>query len=159
MISLFVSHIRPLIDYCSCVWNVGYLADVRCLESLQRRWTREVAVVGSLEYVSRLRDLGLYSVSGHLLRADLIEIWKILHCGRDSELAELFEVSVTSRIRGHSLKLIIPACRSEIFRRGFGVRRVLLWNSLPAAVVELDSVAGFKIGLDRFLGNRLVEVL
>ena len=39
MVSLFVSHIRPLIDYCSCVWNVGYLADVRRLESLQRRWT------------------------------------------------------------------------------------------------------------------------
>ena len=129
MISLFVSHIRPLIDYRSCVWNVGYLAHVRWLESLQRRWTRRVAVVGSLEYVARLRDLGLYSVSGRLLRADLIKIWKVLHCGQDSELAELCEVCVTSRTRGHSLKLVMPACRSETFRRDFVVRRVLLWNS------------------------------
>ena len=138
---------------------MGYLADVRRLESLQRRWTREVDIVGSLEYVARLRDLGLYSVSGRLLRADLLKIWKILHCGQDSELAELFEVCVTSRTRGHSLKLVMPACRSETFRRGFGVRRVLLWNSLPAAVVELDSIAGFKKGLDRFLGDKLFEVL
>ena len=40
MVSLFVSHIRPIIDYGSCLWNVGYLQDVRRLESLQRRWTR-----------------------------------------------------------------------------------------------------------------------
>ena len=32
---------------------MGCLADVRRLESFQKRWTREVAVVGSLEYVSR----------------------------------------------------------------------------------------------------------
>ena len=69
--------------------------------------------MGSLEYVARLWDLGLYSVSGRLLRADLIKIWKILHCGQDSELVELFEVCVTSRTRGHSLKLVMPACRSE----------------------------------------------
>ena len=42
MTILFVSHIRPVIDYCSCLYNVGYLGDMRRLESLQRRWTREV---------------------------------------------------------------------------------------------------------------------
>ena len=40
MVALFISHIRPIIDYCSCVWNVGYVR--RLVESLQRRWTREV---------------------------------------------------------------------------------------------------------------------
>ena len=25
MFTLFVTHIRPIIDYCSTVWNVGYL--------------------------------------------------------------------------------------------------------------------------------------
>ena len=33
----FMSHIRPLLDYCSCVWNVGYLVDLRRLESVQKR--------------------------------------------------------------------------------------------------------------------------
>ena len=39
MISLYTSHIRPAMDYCCCLWNVGYLGDVRLLESVQRRWT------------------------------------------------------------------------------------------------------------------------
>ena len=71
MLALFVSHIRPTIDYCSSVWNTGYLGDIRKMESVQRRWTREVAGLESLEYGSRLRELGLYSVRGRLLRADL----------------------------------------------------------------------------------------
>merc|ERR1719452_348176 len=76
MVSLFVSHIRPIIDYGSCLWNVGYLRDVRRLESLQRRWTREIEGLGGLSYVSRLKEVGLYSVCGRLLRLDVVKIWK-----------------------------------------------------------------------------------
>ena len=76
MVSIFVSHIRPMIDYCSCVWNVAYLEDVRRLESLQRRWTREISGVEALEYVARLKAIGLYSIQGRLLRADMVKIWK-----------------------------------------------------------------------------------
>ena len=38
MITLFKSHIRPILDYCSPLWNVGYIHDL-ILEQVQRRWT------------------------------------------------------------------------------------------------------------------------
>ena len=25
IVTLFVSHVRPLLDYCSCIWNMGLL--------------------------------------------------------------------------------------------------------------------------------------
>ena len=37
MVSLFVSHIRPVMDFCSSIWNVDYLDDARLLASVQRR--------------------------------------------------------------------------------------------------------------------------
>ena len=37
MVALFITYIRPVLDYCSCVWNVGYVGDVILLESVQRR--------------------------------------------------------------------------------------------------------------------------
>ena len=37
VVSLWVSHVRPLLEYGTCVWNVKYLTDARRLESLQRR--------------------------------------------------------------------------------------------------------------------------
>ena len=60
MVTLWVSHIRPLIEYGSCIWNVGYLQDVRRLESIQRRWSREVQGMGGLDYAARLRSMGLF---------------------------------------------------------------------------------------------------
>ena len=158
MLTLFVSHIRPIIDYCSCVWNVGYIEDIRKLESLQRRWTREIDGLGGLDYVTRLKTVGLYSIRGRLLRADLVKIWKAFNAEVDVGVAQLFEMARSVGTRGHSFKMSVPVCRSEVLRRSFGVRRVMLWNSLPSSVVETSSVGTFKRLLDEFLGDTLFGV-
>ena len=64
MVSLFVSHIRPIMDFCSNVWNVDYLGEIRQLESMQQRWTRKIADVSHLAYVKRLKVLDLFSIFG-----------------------------------------------------------------------------------------------
>ena len=155
MTTLWVSHIRPLIEFNSCVWNVGYLCDIRRLESLQRRWTSEVEGIGGLEYPNRLLSLGLFSVRGRLLRLDLIKIWKCFHPRVDVGLLSLFEHAGGGITRGHRYKLSIPICRTEIWRRMLGVRCVTVWNSLPASLVECADIEGFKLGLDLFLGDSL----
>ena len=73
------THIRPLLEYCSCVWNTGYAQDLKLLESVQRRWTKRIDGLRSLSYDDRLRALNLYSAQGRLLRADLIQYWKIFN--------------------------------------------------------------------------------
>ena len=42
MVTLFVTHIRPILDSCSCVWNVDYGKDTSLNESVQRRWTKKI---------------------------------------------------------------------------------------------------------------------
>ena len=37
MQTLFTTHIRPKLEYGSCLWNVGYVGDVKLLERIQRR--------------------------------------------------------------------------------------------------------------------------
>jgi hypothetical protein len=66
MVSLFISRIRPILDYGCCIWNVGYLGDLHLLESVERRWTSQVDGLGRLDYVARLRVFGLFSISGRL---------------------------------------------------------------------------------------------
>ena len=61
MVTLFVSHFRPIIDYCSSyVWNIGYLGVIRLLESLQRRWTVEVVGLGRFQWREHQHILGIY---------------------------------------------------------------------------------------------------
>ena len=83
MATLFASHVRPIIDYCSSVWNVGYIQDIQIIEAIQRRWTKRVTGLGDMDYGQRLKSLRLFSIQGRLLKADLIYCWKIL-TGRSS---------------------------------------------------------------------------
>ena len=73
MVALFVSHVRPILDYCSCVWKVGYVSDLTLLETIQRRWTKRVVGFSNLSYSERLRSLNLFSIKGRLLRSDLLK--------------------------------------------------------------------------------------
>ena len=75
LMSWFVSHIRLIIDIFSSVWNVGYLGDVRLLESIQRRWSQPVADIGHLGYDERLKELRLFSIYSRLLRTGIIKGW------------------------------------------------------------------------------------
>ena len=154
MVTLWVSHVRPPIEFNSCVWNVGYLRDIRRLESLQRRWTREVIGMDRVSYPERLRRIGLFSIRGRLLRLDLIKVWKCFNSEVDLGLCGLFERARNSSTRGHRFKLAIPVCRTELRRRSFGVRCVRVWNSLPSSLVE-SGLDAFKLGLDSFLGGEL----
>ena len=55
MLTLYVSHIRRIVEYGSCVWNVGYLEDERRLERLQHKWAREFEGLTGSIYVSHLK--------------------------------------------------------------------------------------------------------
>lgn len=44
----FVVYVRPLIEYCSPVWAPCYLTDIRKIESVQRKFTRRLAGLKSL---------------------------------------------------------------------------------------------------------------
>ena len=66
MMFLFVSHIRPILDYCSCVWNVGFMGDCRLMESVQRCRTKKIEGFWDLSFPERLQRLDLFSVKGRL---------------------------------------------------------------------------------------------
>ena len=155
MVTLWVSHVRPIIEFNSCVWNVGYLHDLRRLESLQRRWTKEIVGMRELDYEARLKHIGMYSIKGRLLRIDLVKVWKAFNAEVDVGVCQVFERSRYERTRGHRFKLVVPTCRSELRRRMFAVRCVSKWNSLPARVAEASTIDSFKKGVDLFLGDSL----
>ena len=50
MLTMYVSHMRPICEYRSCVWQAGYLEDEHKLEQSQPKLPREVGLTG-LDYV------------------------------------------------------------------------------------------------------------
>ena len=157
MVPLFISHIRPLLDFASTIWNTGYLGDLRLLESVQRRWTKKIAGMEELSYAERLTMLNLYSIRGRLLRADLLKCWKVFHGKCGVQPADLFVMAPDVGTRGHRFKLAHTHSSLECRRRFFSLRCVASWNALPDGLVSLDSVEAFKRGLHDVLGPRLFE--
>jgi hypothetical protein len=157
MVSLYVAHIRPLLEFSSCVWHTGYVGDLRLLESVQRRWTKSVAGLRDVDYGDRLRILDLFSVKGRLIRADLIKVWKIFNGQSALKPEDVFQVVDNPRTRGHSMKLAHRYAVLEARRRYFSFRVVPLWNSLPGDVVSLSELGAFKGALRRCLGDVLFE--
>ena len=157
MLNLYLSHVRPLLEFGSCVWNSGYVCDLRLLEKVQKRWTKRIDGLDSLSYPQRLRVLNLYSIEGRLLRADLIKCWKIFNneCAVNAE--DIFVLARGRPTRGHRFKISHSHCSLECRKRYFALRVVSTWNSLPDEVVGLNSLGGFKAALHEILGERLFE--
>ena len=156
MVSLFVSHVRPILDYASCVWNTGYVGDSRLLEQVQRRWTKQIDGLHHLSYRERLETLSLFSVKGRRLRADLIKYWQIIR-GELGDLHELFSFAPDVGTRGHRFKLVLPLCSMDVRSRSFSVRCINKWNSLPSRVVEADTLSKFKGALCDTLYDELLD--
>ena len=114
-----------------------------------------------LNYEDRLKVVGLTTLETRRIRADMIEVYKILS-GKDGLDEGLFfrrssardSLQGASITRGHSFKLVKNRVRLDVAAYSFGNRVVNDWNALPERVIEARSVDTFKGRLDNFLGRR-----
>ena len=78
-LNLYKSMVRPHIEYATQVWSPQYKKDKITLENVQRRATRLVKCIKHLSYSERLKALGLPTLEYRRERADMIQVYKILH--------------------------------------------------------------------------------
>jgi len=70
--------VRPHLDYCVQAWRPHLIKDVQVLEKVQRRATRFIEECGGMSYEDCLRTVGLTTLETRRLRADIVEVYKIL---------------------------------------------------------------------------------
>ena len=93
------------------------MQDIYLLERVQRRWTKHIDGMEGFSYGERLKALDLYSVQGRLLRADLIQYWKILNGHSCISASDLFQRPPHSRTRGHRNKVFPPIIATDLRKR------------------------------------------
>ena len=62
-VKLYTSTVRPILEYCAPIWNSISKQDIQQLEKVQRRATKLVPQIRSLNYKSRLANLGLTTLN------------------------------------------------------------------------------------------------
>ena len=91
---------------------------MRKLERIQRRWTKRVQGLRELTYAERLSELGLYSIQGRLIRADLIQYWKIFN-GKSCIAPHSMFAQPQTGTRGHPFKIMVTRANTDIRQRFF----------------------------------------
>jgi len=132
------------------MWTAGFRFSWRKMETAAQDEAGWKRVVCDTLAVTRLKKLGICSLERQRLRGDLIETFKILTGREHVNHSNFFELAnVTSGLRGHSLKLFKPRCRTTVRQNFFSLRIINEWNKLSQDVVEASSVNMFKNRPDR----------
>ena len=146
---LFQALVRPHLEYAAAVWSPYKIADIESIENVQRRATKLIPSLKSLEYPQRLRKLKMPTLKYRRLRGDMIETFKILKGIYDKEVTDkMLALDTNVRTRGNSLKLKKRFSRLNIRKFSFTNRIVDPWNSLPEHIIQAKTVKSFEIALD-----------
>ena len=80
LLRLYKSLVRPHPEYSISAWSPHYSKDKVLIERIQRRFTKMIPSIRNLPYElwSDIK-LGLWSLEDRRVRADLIEVYKIVH--------------------------------------------------------------------------------
>ena len=114
---IYVTFIRPKLEYCYMIWNPYFIKDIELIEKVQKRCTKIPAEARNLPYEERLRLLKLTTLKERRDRGGLIQTFKIINFP-------------TTRTRGHSKKLQTEKCAILQRKHFFANRVVNAWNML-----------------------------
>src|SRR5258708_1320113 len=100
-----------------------------------------------LKYERRIKVLGLTKMEKRRRRADLLEVYKILHKFEGID-EELFFTRNNGKTRENSCKLFKRRSCLDVAKFCFSNRVCNDWNDLPEEVVTAESINGFKNRVD-----------
>jgi len=147
MLILYKTLVRPTLDYCIPVWRPYQRKDINKLEGIQKRYTKIIKGYKALNYKQRLNKLGLTTLEERHHRADMIQVYKILHDKADTYPKDLLTLSDRPG-RKNCLKLYKKRNRLNVCKHSFVSRVVDSWNDLPDEIVTSDDVKMFKSRFD-----------
>jgi hypothetical protein len=75
--SLYVTFVRPLLEFAIPVWSPIQKGDIDLLESVQHRATRIIPSLKKISYENRMKAFDLTTLSERRQRGDMIQLYKI----------------------------------------------------------------------------------
>ena len=160
MVPLFKSMVRPIVEYANPVWAPYLKQDIKCIENVQKHFTKKIYGMRKKNYHERLRFLKLPSLEYRRLRGDMIEVYKILHGIYDPKttdklLTRMPENSITRK--ANNLNLVKKRSNQNPFQNFFTNRINNTWNALPNDVVNAMNVNSFKNKIDAYFRNYIYK--
>ena len=154
---LYVSLIRPHLEYAVPVWSPYLRGDIENIENVQHRATRLATSIKRKNYEYRVKHMRLTTLETRRKRGNLIQLFKIInkidHVNLRNELLEKdrgVESGPAGNLRRQGVCFHRELGKVNSIRENFFTNRVIpLWNDLPVGVKEARTLNSFKAGLDK----------
>ena len=144
LMKLFITYIRPAVEYASVVWQPRETGAVMQLERVQRCFTRRLFGHQAPSYEERLSLLGVPSLETRRHVTDLIFLFKAIRNLMDMD-ANLCGIQLlSSNSRGNGINLCVRGASANYIAKSLCYRAAKLWNDLPADLKTAKSLPVFK---------------
>ena len=170
--TIYLSFIRPLLEYSDVVWDNCTIYEKDELDKIQNEAARICSGATKLISLNKLSaEIGWESLQSRRSKHKLIMYYKMTHGLSPTYLSELVPppVSVNSRYNlRNTQNLQVPFCRTNLYFNFFLPSATRAWNALPDEVKSATSVMSFKyhLNMDKvhtpshyYSGKRKLQVL
>lgn len=151
---LYGTLVRPILDYCSCVWDPGYANARSKVERVQSFAARLVTGKWSCDQAD-----SLHQEMGWPLLSQRREYMKLCLCRRILCGESLIPCSVYSPAPSHAMslrsmnscQLYAPTVRTNLHQHSFFISVTKLWNAIPDHIIGLGTTRAFKAHLRQYM--------
>ena len=142
---ILLRYVRPKIEYNTVVWSPYLKKDINLLESVQKRFTRNICVHCNIPFVSyqdHLYKLNIKSLEYRRLVFDLIYVYKIFHNLVEVCFNDFFQLG-NNQYNLHRHSWSIKPCNKPSIDRycNFFLNRICpVWNKLLQQIVSAPNL-------------------
>lgn len=145
----YIGLVRPILEYCSPIWDPYHKKYIDQIEMVQRRAARFVLnrYDRKSSVTKMLTELNWETLEKRRTRARATMLYKVRH-----QLVAIPQPTIMvpcpTTTRPH--RILPPHCETDSYRFSFFPRSIQTWNSLPHNIVEQGSLTSFKRALDNY---------
>ena len=152
LLQLYLSFIRPHLEYAVQVWSPYLHKDMQKLELVQKFALKVCLKKWNCSYSELLRESGIPELSDRRKILSLLYLYKAAN-----GLMTVPDGIIVPRLCDHNTRssnrntYIQPFARTNTYHHSFFPSIISLWNSLPKSVVSAPSVQSFKRNLSSYI--------
>ena len=145
---LYISLVRPHLEYGSQVWDPHLAKDKTCLENVQKFACRIASAKWDECYEELLLASELPTLQERRLHTKLGLLYKIVHglCFFPEGTFHLRHLNLSNRAN-HDFQFVVPFAHTNSFKYSFVPHTTSVWNSLQKESVSASSFHAFKRSL------------
>ena len=143
-LTLYLSHVRPHLEYAAVVWDPHQINLINKLESVQKFALKAVTKQWKANYVDLLHVCQVPSLAQRRQYLKLTTLFKINKGLIIMPDAPVHARSLPRILRNSSQLLTRPTAHSTLYDSSFFPSSIALWNNLPVDIRESCTLFSFK---------------